>query len=179
MELIFLKRSIKYSAAGVLCALSVIFLAAGSIVWVFAYTMPLICGIINIMAIRTFDKRTAFVIYTATSILSLFLLGDKETALIYALFFGFYPIIRESINALKPYLKIPIKFIVFNAGIVAAELICVYVFMIPFDSFLGKWGAVIMLALGNLIFIIYDRLLDVLIIIYEKKYKSRIDRLLK
>ncbi len=174
-----MKKSLKYAFAGVLSALSVIFLAAGSIVWIFSYTMPLICGIIIVIALKTFDIKTALVIYAAVSVLSLFLLSDKESALIYVMFCGYYPVIKEKTVKLNKVLKIIIKLLVFNVGIIGAELICIYVFGIPFDDFLGKWGAVIMLALGNIVFIIYDRLLEILTLIYEKKYKSRVEKLLK
>ena len=170
-----MKGSFKVAAAGVITALSVILLALGSVIWVFSYTMPLLCGIVMIILTESFNKRTALLVYIAVSIISIFLLSDKESALIYILFFGYYPIIRLKPKVLSWFIKL----LIFNVGVVGAELICIYIFGIPFDDFLGKWGAVILLVIFNLLFLVYDRLYGMLLIIYEKKYKSRFDRFLK
>ena len=175
-----MKKSLKVAAAGVITALSVILLQLGSLIWLFAYLMPLISGLIMIILTESGGKKSAWLVYAAVSIIAMLLLEDKECVLIYVLFFGYYPIIRDSINKIKlKAVRIISKLLIFNSGIVAAELICIYVFGIPFDDFLGKWGAVILLALANVMFFVYERLLGMVIILYNKKYKSKIERYLK
>lgn len=175
-----MKNSIKVAVSGVMSALSVSLLALASVVWILDYTAPLICGILLIVIVETFGKKTAFTVYAAVSVLSLILLPSKSAALLYAVFSGYYPIIRQDIDKIKfRIVRILIKFFIFNLGVVGSELLLVYVFGIPFENELGTIGIVIMLAAAYVILFTFDRLLNVLTLIYVKKYKKRVEKYLK
>lgn len=151
-------------------ALSVVLLFFGSVVWVFSYIVPILSGLINYIVKRAFGNKGALMSYIAVSILSIILLPDKECALMYALFFGYYPLIKYSIEKLKPSaLRIILKLITFNISLAIIELLCVYVFNISFDDFLGRWGIVILLFSFNVMFLLYDRLFLIVSDIYDKK----------
>lgn len=175
-----MKKSKQTAAAGVLSALSVVLMFFGSVVSVLSYIMPLLSGLLMIIAMESINRKTALSIYACVSLLSLFLLSDKECALLYAAFFGYYPIIRSELDKIKNRLLLWImRVILFNVSIVFSQLICVFVFRIPFDDFLEKWGIAVLLLLANLLFVMYEKLLAMLIVLYRKKYKSKINNLLK
>ena len=175
-----MKRAILPAFAGVMTALSVVLLQLGAVIWIFAYVMPLLCGVLMIAVTESAGKRSAWLVYAAVSLLAMLLETDRESALLYTLFFGYYPLVRECIDKLSSKaVRAALKLLVFNAGVVAAELLATYVFGIPFDDFLGKWGAVILLALGNLMFVIYERLLGILKTLYIRKLKPRLDKYLR
>ena len=175
-----MKRSVTVAVAGVTAALSVLLLALGSVIWVLAYIMPLLCGILMIMIYQSAGAKTAWLVFAAVSVLSLILLNDKESVLLYVLFFGYYPPVRERIDRLRsPFLRGVLKLLLFNAGVVATELLCTYVLCVQFELFLGKWSAPVLLLAANLIFVIYERLLRLLTLLYVKKYKPRIDKYFK
>lgn len=175
-----MKKSREIAYSGVVSALSVVMLFLGSVVWVLGYTMPLFASIIMIILLDSVSTKSALLCYISTSALSLLLLNDKECALIYALFFGFYPIVRDRINSVKPkILMIAVKYLYFNTAMIAAQLLCYYVFAIPFDDVLGKWGIVILIACLNLVFFIYDRLYTLLLRLYKLKLKKRIEKFIK
>lgn len=153
-----------------MAAVSVILLFLGSVIWVFAYVAPIATGMIIFVIKRAFDNHIALITYISISVLSLFLLPDKECALMYALFFGYYPIIKSSIDKINSFiLRIILKLFVFNASLAIIELLCVYVLNIPFDDFLGKWGIVILVVSFNIVFLLYDRLFIAASIIYDRK----------
>lgn len=175
-----MKKSKQTAAAGVLSALSVVLMFFGSVVSVLSYIMPLLSGLLMIIAMESINRKTALSIYACVSLLSLFLLSDKECALLYAAFFGYYPIIRSELDKIKNRLLLwTMRVILFNVSIVFSQLICVFVFRISFDDFLGKWGIAVLLLLANLLFVMYEKLLAMLIVLYRKKYKSKINNLLK
>ena len=175
-----MKISAKIALSGVMTALSITLLYLGGIMWIFCYIMPQLCALLMIAVIDAADKKTAALVYAAVSIISIFAVSDKETVLTYIFFFGFYPIIRDNLMKIKSkWLSLIVRFIIFNAGIIASQLILVYVFGIPFDEFLGRWGIVIMLLLANLIFIMFDRLYYALTFIYMKKIKPKIEKYIK
>ena len=175
-----MKNSVKIATAGVFTALSVILLALGSIVWIFSYTAPLICGLIMIMLIESYGKKTALLVYSAVSVISLIMLTGKEMSLLYAMLCGYYPVLVQYINKIKSRAtRIIIKLVIFNVSVLGVELICIYVLGIPFENMMGTAGIILMIFLANVILFAYDRLIVVLNIIYVKKYKKRLEKYLK
>ena len=71
------------------------------------------------------------------------------------------------------------KLLVFNLAITVAEFLLVYIFGIPFEEFMGVFGIILIYVLANAFFFIYDRLIDLVTFIYNKKWRKRFERLLK
>ena len=133
-----------------------------------------------IILINNVNKRSAWTVFVVSSLVAVFLLPDKECALTYVFFFGWYPMVKDSFDKIKiKILRIVAKFAVYNVAVVFSQLACIYVFGIPFDNVFGVWGIVILLLLANLLFALYDRLFVLLSFIYMKKYYSKVKRFLK
>lgn len=175
-----MKKSVQISMAGVITALSIVLLYFGGTIWIFAYIMPVFTGMLGIIIVQSINRKTAFIIYVCVSILSLILLSDKECALTYIFFFGYYPIIIDSIKKIKnKVFNVIFRFFIFNTAIISSQLVCIYVFLIPIDDFPGKYGIIILILLANILFILYEKLLDAANLIYVKKYRKRINSILK
>ena len=126
-----------------------------------------------IILINNVNKRSAWTVFVVSSLVAVFLLPDKECALTYVFFFGWYPMVKDSFDKIKiKILRIVAKFAVYNVAVVFSQLVCIYVFGIPFDNVFGVWGIVILLLLANLLFALYDRLIVDLqlssVYLYEK-----------
>lgn len=166
--------------SGILTALSVVLLFLGTVISVFAYVSPIICGIVLIASLRNVNEKSAWLIYSAVSIISFILMADKECSLTYIFFFGYYPIIKPKIDRMKnKILKVFIKLIIFNSGIVISQLICFYIFGIPFDNIFGRLTVLVLLLLVNILFALYDKLIFMIDLIYMKKYYSKVKNLLR
>lgn len=133
-----------------------------------------------IIITRSVNKKSAWTVFVAVSLISLLFMPDKECAMTYIAFFGYYPIIKDSVDKIKSKILLWItRLLIFNVAIVSSQLVCIYVFGIPFDDIFGAWGVVILLACANLIFVLYEKMICTVTILYIKKYKNKIDRLLK
>lgn len=175
-----MKKTKIIALSGMLSALTVVFLFFGSVVQIFAYVAPMICGLIMIILLNNVNKRSALTVFAVSSVIAVLLLPDKECALTYVFFFGWYPAAKDSFDKIKSkFLKIVLKFVVYNVAVVLSQLACIYVFGIPFDNMFGVWGIVILLLLANLLFVLYDKLFVLLSFIYMKKYHAKVARLLK
>lgn len=175
-----MKKTKITALSGMLAALTVLFLFFGSVVQILAYVAPFISGLIMIILINNVNKRSAWTVFAVSSLVAVFLLPDKECALNYVFFFGWYPMVKDSFDKIKiKILRIVAKFAVYNVAVVFSQLACIYVFGIPFDNVLGVWGIVILLLLANLIFALYDMLFVLLSFIYMKKYYSKVKQFLK
>lgn len=175
-----MKNSKVIAYSGVATALSVVMLFLGSIFWVLGYTMPLVASLVMIILLDSISQKSALLTFVSTSIISFILLNDKECVLLYILFFGYYPLIRDKINDIKPkFLSYLLKFITFNAAMVLTQVLCVYVFGIPFDDMLGKWGIVLFVLCLNLVFVVFDKLYTLLLRLYRIKLKKKVEKYIK
>lgn len=175
-----MKNSKIIAYSGVATALSVVMLFLGSIFWVLGYTMPLVASLVMIILLDSISQKSALLTFISTSIISFILLNDKECVLLYVLFFGYYPLIRDKINDIKPkFLSYLLKFITFNAAMVLTQVLCVYVFGIPFDDMLGKWGIVLFVLCLNLVFVVFDKLYTLLLKLYRIKLKKKVEKYIK
>ena len=96
-----MKIALRVAVAGVTCALSFAILFFSGFASVFSYLMPVFAGMILIVLCKSVSKSTAFLVYFVTSVLTLFLSTDKECSLLYASFFGYYPIIKSSLEKIN------------------------------------------------------------------------------
>lgn len=175
-----MKNSKVIAYSGVATALSVVMLFLGSIFWVLGYTMPLVASLVMIILLDSISQKSALLTFVSTSVISFILLNDKECVLLYVLFFGYYPLIRDKINEIKPkFLSYLLKFVSFNAAMVLTQILCVYVFGIPFDDMLGKWGIVVFALCLNLVFVVFDKLYTLLLRLYRIKLKKKVEKYIK
>ena len=96
------------------------------------------------------------------------------------LFFGYYPALFAVISKIKSRILLwGAKLLIFNAAAIAEGLLTIYVLGIPFEEFplLGGWGPVVLLALANLVFVLYDYVLAGLIGQYYRRFYGKLGRM--
>ncbi len=176
-----MKNSQRIAFCSIVTALSVVLLFLGGITFVLAYAMPMLVGLLMIMLSSTFGASSAWITYAAVSGLSFILVNDKECMLMYVMFFGYYPIIKPYVDKIKiKPVRILLKLAVFNAMLAICQLILVYVFSIPFlDEGVGKWFIAVFAFLMNLLFLVYDRLISSVTVLYKRKIEKRIKKIFK
>lgn len=174
-----MKKSTSVAFSGVMAGLCFVLLYLGSVMWLFAYLVPEICGLIMMMLNKTFGRKYALCVFFAVSVLSILFLPDKEAGLVYTFFFGYYPLIKEGLEKIRPkFLSYVVKFIIFNAGILSSQLMLIYVFGIPFENDFGKWGIPVFIVLFNVAFVTYELLYGVMYSLYTTRLENRIKNIL-
>ncbi len=173
--------SYRVALGGIVSSLCLVTMFLSGIIPALYLVLPMIAGILMMIIAVEVNIRWALLTYIAVSLLSMIITFDKEAALIFVLFFGHYPILRFFIEKIRPrLLKTLVKFSVFNICIIAFFYITIYLFgldqMLDEMNELGKYGAPIMLALVNVIFILYDYNLDACYSIYRKKIMPKFRR---
>jgi hypothetical protein len=178
-----MRESSKSALCGIIAALSVSIMLLTYISPFLVYTMPIFAGMFLIVILDEIGGKWAFGTYTAVSLLSFFLIADKEAAVFYVLLFGYYPILRTWLNTKirNRLLVILIKFIVFNLSLFAAVAICSFVFNIDYSEFSekGMIYLIFVIILMYALFFLYDFLLVVMTKLYILKVKDRIRKLFK
>ena len=176
------KLSFKVSLGGVIAALSLLLMLVAGVTTSLVYAIPMITGAFLMVLVIEFGAGFAGLEYLAISIISMLLLGNKEAAIMYVAFFGYYPIIKSFIE--KRFKKIVgwiIKYAIFNASMVVAYFVVSKIFMITFDDLegFGKFAMPFLLFAGNILFILYDIMLTRLVTIYLYRWQKYIKRVFK
>ena len=154
-----MKNKTKNTAVcGLMTALSVVLMMLTTLIPVFMYVIPIVTGIIVLFVADVSNKKWGAGVYFSTAFLSLLLITDKEAALTYALFFGYYPLIKDIIEKLPKVLNWIVKLILFNLAAVGIGVISFYLFGVTGEEYneFGKYTIPILLIMANVAFILYD-----------------------
>ena len=176
------RNTSKTALGGIVAALSVTLMFLTAVIPTLTYALPAAAGVLLIVMVIDVGKKWAFGVYAAVSILALLLLPDKEAAVMYVFFFGHYPILKAILEEkCRGVLLWVFKFLLFNVSVVAAYLVILYVFQIPFEEMeeYGRFAVWGLLALGNVVFVVYDIALSRLVTVYMLKWRKAFRKLLR
>ena len=160
----------RISACGILSALGVICLSVGSLIEVTDLSMIMIASFLIAFAVIEMGKRWAWLIWGVTALLSLLLLPNKLAALLY-LMGGMYPIVKSTLERLRPLLSWAGKLVAFNGVQILFLLIARELFGMTGPDFSLSWGV---LLFNNVLFILFDIVLTVFITFYLVKLRRRL-----
>lgn len=170
-------RDISYRVAlgGIVSSLCLLCMFLAGIMPMFYLILPMIAGILLMIIAEEVNLSWAWLTYIAVGILSLFITADKEASLVFIMIFGHFPIIRLHLEKIKlKILRWLIKLAIFNACAVSFFYVTVYIFgireMLEEMNEYGNYGAVILLVLCNIIFVLYDLNLYLMYSIYKIKF---------
>lgn len=176
-------RDISYRVAlgGIVSALCLLCMFLSGIMPVFYLILPMIAGVLLMLIAEEVSLEWAWLTYISVSLLSLFITADKEAALVFIMVFGHFPILRLYLEKLKfKILRWLIKLIAFNACIISYFYVTVFVFgieqMLEEMNDFGKYGAIVLLVLANIIFVLYDINLYAIYYIYKIKLMPLLKR---
>lgn len=174
-----MKKSKKIVFCAILAALAAVFVTVGKLIPVGTYVFPAVAGILGAIIVIEIGVKWALAAYFVATALS-FIFGLNEAVLLYAMFFGYYPIIKSVIERLKSRIfEYAVKVIIFNVAMVGAYAVLIPVFgleALGFETMTFVW---ITLAIGNVVFILYDIGLTRLITLYFSRYHKHILKLIK
>lgn len=176
-----MRESYKTTICGVTASLALVLMLMTYINPFLTYTSPPFAGVLLILIMIEVGYGWAFGTYSAIGILALFLLTDKESAVMFITFFGYYPMLR---SVLKRKIKNkPIRYLcellIYNAAIALSVVVCMYLFGVDYDDF-GDFGRYSFLAAGlmmNIIFVLYDYLVGKLIFAYHLRWKKNLHKI--
>lgn len=152
------KSSTRIALGGMSAALCLVIMMTTALMPFATYALPSLAGIFLIPIAMELGCNTAWITYIAVAILSLLIVPDREAALMFISFFGYYPILKIYIDRLKNgLLRGILKLLVFNTAMTLAYAIIIYVFGLYYllEEFAGGWG-IALLVIGNIFFPIYE-----------------------
>lgn len=179
-----MKRTSQIALSGMMSALSLLALLL-TIFPFSTYALPPLAGAFLIPLVIDCGKKWAFGAYVAVSLLSLFLVSDIESKMLFIGFFGYYPIIKSVLETLRTrFLEWLMKLSLFNITAVTGytllskigfslEEFAVEGVSIPLGGMLLAF-----LLAGNVIFILYDIGLTRALPLYFSRFQPLLRRIM-
>ena len=170
------RKSSVIALGGVLAALAVILMLLGGLVPFATYVCPMLASVLLIPLMEYFPKGLCWGWYAVVAILSGLFCPDREAAFIFV-FLGWYPIVKPDLDKLPRPLRILLKLLIFNAAVAAAYALLIFVFdlevLIEEAKEMGTVMLIVLVVLGNISFLLFDRLLAILPVIYRSRKRKK------
>ena len=170
------RSSIKQlTVCAMLTALGVILMGIGTLVEVLDISTAVIASCCVVIALIEYGKGTPWMVYAAISVLSFLLLPNKFPAMIFTLFVGFYPILKEKLDKKHKVIRWVLKELIFNVCLAIIILLYMLLFFesatlaIPLPLII-----VVAVILCEVVFVMYDIALDKMIDFYVIKLRHRL-----
>lgn len=141
------------ATCSMMAALCVVLMALGAVLELGMYACPLFAGLCFIPIGQKYGRKYHISLYVVSSILCFLLIPNMEENLMFAGLFGWYPIVRPSLQKLPKVFRWIAKLAIFNAVVVAIEWLVMTVLVPEAIGGVLLW---VLLILGNITFLAYD-----------------------
>ncbi len=169
------KQSTRVALGGISASLALTLLFLSSLFPFALYAVPAMAGIALLPIGIELGLSVAGVSYAAVALLGLLILPDREVAMLFLSFFGYYPILKLKIDRAihSRLLLLLIKFVLFNTAMIGCYGVLILLFgMTQVASELKNGFGLLLLAIGNVTFPIYELALRNVLIFYRMRIQS-------
>lgn len=177
-----IKQSSKCAIGGIVAALSLVLMISVAVIPFMTYALPAIAGALIAFVVTEINRKWAFGVYVSVAVLGLFLVPDKEVAVMYLALFGYYPILKSIIDKRLPkVLAWVIKVLVFLVTMVVSYYLMIKLMGLTIDEFdtMGKMAIPVLLGTGAFAFVLYDISLTKITMLYNIKWRKYFKRYFK
>lgn len=175
-------QSQKIALCGVLAALSVVVLLGGAALQIGTYAAPMLAAFLVVPVLEEYGTKHALLLYATVSLLALILVPETELAWFYLLVVGHYPVLRRVLGRVRPApLRMGLKLLFFNGAVVLLyTLLAALLGPVVWQELTADGTAVLglLLAMGNLSFLLCDRALGAVTLYYRRVLRKKIRRFL-
>lgn len=142
------------------------------------FALPAAAGAVLVAVACENGVSVAFTVYSAAALLALIVSPVKESAVLFAAFFGYYPIICPMLSKIKSKaVRVAAKFGIFNFSVVGGYFLLIKIFGFQLGAAanhpLAKFALLGLLVMGNVFFLLYDFLIKLLYPIYLTKFRTK------
>lgn len=177
-----MRVSSKTAMGGIVAALSLSLMFLISMIPTFTYAVPAAASMLLIPIVIEINKKWALGVYFSVSLLGLIVVPNKEVAVIYAAFFGYYPVLKAVLESrCKIIPEWVFKILVFNGSVLFSYYLMLKFMGITIDELekFGWFAIPFLLVLGTVAFILYDYAMTKVIGLYFSKFQRHFKGMLK
>ena len=177
------QKSWAMAYCGIVAALCVALMLLGTVIPIAMFIAPAVAGFLIATVCVECGMQMALTAYAAVSLLALLFVPDKEVALIFTVLLGYYPLAKPKFERIRPaLLRCVCKLLLCN-GAVLAMYGLIYL-LVPMGSISQELratataAALATLAMGNVAFLLYDRALHNMLMMYRLVWQPELHKTL-
>ena len=177
------QKSWAMAYCGIVAALCVALMLLGTVIPIAMFIAPAVAGFLIATVCVECGMQMALTAYAAVSLLALLFVPDKEVALIFTVLLGYYPLAKPKFERIRPaLLRCVCKLLLCN-GAVLAMYGMIYL-LVPMGSISQELratataAALATLAMGNVAFLLYDRALHNMLMMYRLVWQPKLHKTL-
>lgn len=177
------QKSWAMAYCGIVAALCVALMLLGAVIPIAMFIAPAVAGFLIATVCVECGMQMALTAYAAVSLLALLFVPDKEVALIFTVLLGYYPLAKPKFERIRPaLLRCVCKLLLCN-GAVLAMYGLIYL-LVPMGSISQELratataAALATLAMGNIAFLLYDRALHNMLMMYRLVWQPKLHKTL-
>ena len=178
------RRSKSWAMAycGMAAALSVAMMLMGAVFPIAMFIAPAVASFLIATVCVECGRTMALTAYGAVSLLSLLFVPDKEVALTFVFLLGYYPLAKPYFEKIRPaLLRAVCKLLLCNGAVLAMYGLLL---LVPAGSIAEELRttalavSLVTLAMGNVAFLLYDRALHNMLMLYRLVWQPKLHKML-
>ena len=181
----------RIATCGVFCALAVVVMGLGVVIEMLDLTAAAAAAIILLPILLCYGGKYAGLSYAVTATLGVLLMPQSLSAWMYAGLTGFYPMVKQRLDRLPRVLGWAVKLLLLTAVLFLYLAVFFFIMMGGEGSFTDAffmgfgeadeppvlaWAVV---GLSVFTFVLFDLLIDRLLVIYYIRWQKRVERWMK
>ena len=177
------RKSWTMGYCGMAAALCVALMLLGAVIPIAMFIAPAVAGFLIATVCVECGRTMALTAYAAVSLLALLFVPDKEVALIFVFLLGYYPLAKPRFDRIRPaLLRVLCKLLLCNGAVLA--MYGLLFLLVPAGSVAQELrttalaGAALTLAMGNVAFLLYDRALHNMLLLYRLVWQPKLHKML-
>ena len=177
------QKSWAMAYCGIVAALCVALMLLGAVIPIAMFIAPAVAGFLIATVCVECGMQMALTAYAAVSLLALLFVPDKEVALIFTVLLGYYPLAKPKFERIRPALLRCVCKLLLCTGAVLAMYGLIYL-LVPMGSISQELratataAALATLAMGNVAFLLYDRALHNMLMMYRLVWQPKLHKTL-
>ena len=177
------RKSWARAYCGIVAALCVALMLLGAVIPIAMFIAPAVAGFLIATVCVECGLQMALTAYAAVSLLALLFVPDKEVALIFTVLLGYYPLVKPKFERIRPALLRGVCKLLLCNGAVLAMYGLIYL-LVPMGSISQELrttamaATLVTLAMGNVAFLLYDRALHNMLMMYRLVWQPKLHKTL-
>ena len=177
------RKSWAMAYCGIVAALCIALMLLGAVIPIAMFIAPAVAGFLIATVCVECGLQMALTAYAAVSLLALLFVPDKEVALIFTVLLGYYPLVKPKFERIRPALLRGVcKLLLCNGAVLAMDGL-IYL-LVPMGSISQELrttamaATLVTLAMGNVAFLLYDRALHNMLMMYRLVWQPKLHKTL-
>ena len=177
------RKSWAMAYCGIVAALCIALMLLGAVIPIAMFIAPAVASFLIATVCVECGRSMALTAYAAVSLLALLFVPDKEIALVFTFLLGYYPLVKPWFERIRPApVRGLCKLLLCNGAVLA--MYGLVLLLVPAGSISQELRTTALivslstLAMGNVAFLLYDRALHNLLMMYRLVWQPKLHKTL-